>query len=152
MAGSGGVISISQESPDYLRTTFIAHEGWHGIFFIDEEFRNTVASIYYTIDPQTLAYLRRYFQVTPSLNYDVNDDYLMKNEFMAYMLQRPLAVTASYFVDMAKREHSQQLAKREADYIIETGASGFEGAARLLDEYVSDRWNLDAGRVWLISR
>ena len=152
MAGSGAVISISQESPDYLRTTFIAHEGWHGIFFIDEEFRNTVASIYYTIDPQTLAYLRRYFQVTPSLNYDVNDDYLMKNEFMAYMLQRPLAVTASYFVDMAKREHSQQLAKREADYIIETGASGFEGAARLLDEYVSDRWNLDAGRVWLISR
>lgn len=152
MAGSGAVISISQESPDYLRTTFIAHEGWHGIFFIDEEFRNTVASIYYTIDPQTLAYLRRYFQVTPSLNYDVNDDYLMKNEFMAYMLQRPVTVTASYFVDMAKREHSQQLAKREADYIIETGASGFDGAARLLDEYVSDRWNLNAGRVWLISR
>ena len=152
LAGSGAVISISQESPAYLRTTFIAHEGWHGIFFIDEDFRNTVASIYYTIDAQTLAYLRRYFQVTPSLNYDVHDDYLMKNEFMAYMLQRTVAQTAPYFVDMAKREHSQQLAKAEADYIIETGGSGFEGAAKLLDEYVSDRWNLNAGRVWLISR
>ena len=152
MAGSGAVISISQESPSYLRTTFIAHEGWHGIFFIDEEFRNTVASIYYTIDPKTLAYLRRYFQVTPSLNYDVRDDYLMKNEFMAYMLQRPLSYTASYFVDMAKREHSQQLAKAEADYIINTAGSGFESAATLLDEYVSDRWNLNAGRVWMITR
>ncbi|MCR4823588.1 MAG: hypothetical protein K5873_12030 [Treponema sp.] len=151
-AGSGAVISISQESPSYLRTTFIAHEGWHGIFFIDEEFRNTVASIYYTIDPQTLAYLRRYFQVTPSLNYDVNDDYLMKNEFMAYMLQRPLSQTASYFVDMAKRPHSQQLAKSEADYIISTQGAGFESAATLLSEYVGDRWNLSAGRVWLISR
>ena len=151
-AGVGAVISISQESPVYLRSTFIAHEGWHGIFFIDEDFRNTVASIYYTIDPKTLAYLRRYFQVTPTLNYDVHDDYLMKNEFMAYMLQRPLSQTATYFVDMAKREHSQQLAKREADYIIETGGMGFEGAARLLDEYVSDRWNLSAGRVWLITR
>ncbi|MBQ9909353.1 MAG: hypothetical protein IJM48_06095 [Treponema sp.] len=152
VAGRGAVISVSQESPLYLRTTFIAHEGWHGIFFIDEEFRNTVDSIYYTIDSKTLAYLRRYFQVTPSLNYDVHDDYLMKNEFMAYMLQRPLSQTASYFVDMAKREHSQQLAKAEADYIIETGGSGFEGASRLFDEYVSDRWNLNAGRVWLISR
>ena len=151
-AGSGAVISISQESPSYLRTTFIAHEGWHGIFFIDEDFRNTVASIYYTIDPDTLAYMRRYFQITPSLNYDVNDDYLMKNEFMAYILQRPVSQTAKYFVDMASREHSQQLAKRQADYIIETGGAGFEGAARLLDEYVSDRWNLNAGRVWLINR
>ena len=151
-AGVGAAISISQESPAYLRTTFIAHEGWHGIFFIDEEFRNTVASIYYTIDPQTLAYLRRYFQVTPSLNYDIRDDYLMKNEFMAYMLQRPLSQTATYFVEMAKREHSQQLAKKEADYIINTAGSGFESAATLLDEYVSDRWNLNAGRVWLITR
>ncbi len=151
-AGRGAAISISQESPVYLRTTFIAHEGWHGIFFIDEDFRNAVASIYYTMDQQTLAYLRRYFQVTPSLNYDVDDDYLMKNEFMAYMLQQPLSSTAVYFVNMAKREHSQVKAKREADYIIETGGIGFESAARLLDEYVSDRWNLDAGRVWLITR
>ena len=151
-AGSGAVISISQESPSYLRAQFIAHEGWHGIFFIDEDFRNTVASIYYTLDYDTLAYLRRYFQVTPSLNYDVNDDYLMKNEFMAYMLQRPVSETAGYFVEMARREHSQQLAKRQADYIISTGGAGFEGAARLLDEYVSDRWNLNAGRVWLVTR
>ena len=82
----------------------------------------------------------------------MNDDYLMKNEFMAYLLQRPVSQTATYFVDMAKREHSQQLAKREADYIIGTGGAGFEGAARLLDEYVADRWNLNAGRVWLITR
>ncbi|MBQ8679603.1 MAG: hypothetical protein IJ530_07550 [Treponema sp.] len=151
-AGQGAAISISQESPTYLRTTFIAHEGWHGIFFIDEEFRNTVASIYYTIDPKTLAYLRKYFQVTPTLNYDVRDDYLMKNEFMAYLLQQPVSSTATYFVNMAKREHSQQMAKYEADYIIETAGSGFESAASLLDEYVSDRWNLNAGRVWLITR
>lgn len=150
--GTGAVISISQESPLYLRETFIAHEGWHGIFFIDEEFRNAVASIYYTMDQRTLAYLRKYFQVTPTLNYDVNDDYLMKNEFMAYLLQQPVSSTAAYFVNMARRNHSQSLAKSEADYIISTNGIGFESAAALLDEYVSDRWNLNAGRVWLISR
>lgn len=154
-AGKGAVISISQESPSYLRTTFIAHEGWHGIYFADEEFRNAVAAIYYTLetqDSETLAYLKKYFQVTPTLNYDVNDSYLMQNEFMAYMLQRPLSATEKYFVDMASRYHSQKWAKKEADYIIETNAAGFVSAATLLDQYVSGRWNLNAGRVWLISR
>lgn len=151
-AGTGAVISISQESTPYLRATFIAHEGWHGLFFLDDEFRNATASIYYTIDQRTLAYLRKYFQVTPSLNYDVNDDYLMKNEFMAYMLQRPVSAVAKYFIDMAKREHSQKWAKTEADYIIATEAAGFASAATLLDQYVNDRWKLNAGRVWLISR
>ena len=151
-AGRGAAISISQESPIYQRTTLLAHEGWHGIYFSDEDFRNTVASIYYTIDPNTLAYLRNYFRVTPTLNYDVNDDYLMKNEFMAYMLQQSVQQTASYFVNRAHGRHSQDLIKKDADYIINTEGSGFESASRLLDEYVSDRWNLNAGRVWMITR
>ncbi len=151
-AGRGAVISISQESSRALRYQFVAHEGWHGLFFIDEEFRNTVASIYYTLDAKTLAYLRRYFQITPSLNYDVDDDYLMKNEFMAYMLQKPVSEVGSYFVAMASRSHSQTYAKELADYIISTEAAGFVSAATMLEEYVSSRWNLAAGRVWLISR
>ena len=150
-AGEGAVISICRKSEEYLRRQFIAHEGWHGIFFTDSEFRNAVASIYYTLDPRTKAYLVRYFQVTPSLNYDTKDEYLMKNEFMAYMLQQPVAQTGPYFVKMASREHSQQLAKNEADYIIQTDAEGFTSAATLLDEYVSQRWNLNGGRVWLIN-
>lgn len=151
-AGSGALISISQESPAYLRRTLIAHEGWHGIYFIDEQFRNTVASIYYTLDENTLAYLKKYFQVTPTLNYDTGDDYLMKNEFMAYMLQRPLSQTGKYFTNLAGQAHSQQLAKREADYVLQTGAAGFVSAAAMLDQYVNERWNLNAGRAWLIER
>lgn len=151
-AGSGAVISVSQESSPALRRQFVAHEGWHGIFFVDDAFRNTVASIYYTIDPQALAYLKRYFQVTPTLGYDVQDDYLMKNEFMAYMLERPVSAIAEYYVGKAKAYHSQTQVKSLADYIIATGAEGFVSASTLLDEYVDDRWNLAAGRVWLISR
>ena len=155
LPGMGAVISISQESPLYLRTTFIAHEGWHGIFFIDEPFRDTVASVYYTLcatDFASVNFLVKYFQVTPSLNYDTNDDYLMKNEFMAYMLQRPVSQVEKYYIDMASREHSQFLIKNEADYIIKTKAAAFVGAAQMLEDYVAERWNLAAGRVWLLSR
>ncbi len=153
--GQGAVISISQESPSYLRTTFVAHEGWHGIFFVDKDFRDTVASIYYSLqsaDPRALDFLFRYFQVTPSLNYDTSDTYLMQNEFMAYMLQRPVSVCEKYFTDMAARTHAQTFIKEEADYILETKAESFVGASQMLEDYVSSRWNLAAGRVWLLSR
>ncbi len=153
--GRGAVISISQESPSYLRTTFVAHEGWHGIFFVDKDFRDTVASIYYSLqsaDPRALDFLFRYFQVTPSLNYDTSDNYLMQNEFMAYMLQRPVNACEKYFTDMASRNHAQTFIKEEADYILETKAQSFVGAAQMLEDYVSSRWNLASGRVWLLSR
>ncbi len=153
--GQGAVISISQESPSYLRTTFVAHEGWHGIFFVDKDFRDTVASIYYSLqsaDPRALDFLFRYFQVTPSLNYDTSDTYLMQNEFMAYMLQRPVSACEKYFTDMAARTHAQTFIKEEADYILETKAESFVGASQMLEDYVSSRWNLAAGRVWLLSR
>ncbi len=150
--GKGAVISISQESPDYLRVTFVAHEGWHGLFFTDEDFRNTVAAIYYTMDQTTLAYLKKYFSITPSLNYDISDDYLMKNEFMAYMLQRPLDSVRQYYINMASRSHSQMWAKQLADYVILTEADGFYSAASMLDEYVETHWGYNAGRIWHISR
>jgi len=152
LPGKGAVISLSQESAMYLRWTFIAHEGWHGIFFTDDDFRNTVASLYYTMDQKALHALLTYFRVTPTLNYDLSDDYLMKNEFMAYMLQRPVSQAREYYMNLASRSHAQTKMKAEADYILETNADGFVSAATMLDQYVSDRWNLAAGRVWLVNR
>lgn len=147
-AGKGAVISISQESPMYLRSQFIAHEGWHGIFFVDEDFRKFVEAEYEALDAGTKRYLIRYFQVTPSLNYDTDDHYLLINEFMAYMLQKPVNEIEKYFIDMASRQHSQEMAKKEADYIISNNARFFVEASAHLDEYVNRRWNLSAGRVW----
>ena len=125
------------------------------IFFVDEDFRNTVSSVFYSLqmaDPGAIDFLIKYFQVTPSLNYDTEDEYLLKNEFMAYMLQRPVSACEKYFTDMAARPHSQSFIKEEADYIIETKAAGFSGSAQMLEDYVKRRWNLSAGRVWLLSR
>ena len=102
-ANEGGIVSISQESADYLRATLLAHEGWHTIFFRDEEFRNFVSAVYYTMDPTSLEFLIDYFKSQPGLGYDVNDDYLMHNEFMAYIMQQRLSEVANYFVHLANR-------------------------------------------------
>lgn len=148
----GAIVSICRETPLYNRNALFAHEGWHGIYFIDEEFRNVSASIYYTMDKVALNFLLKYFNTYPSLSYDVNDVELMKNEFMAYMLQRPVSAVGKYFVNIANWKMIQENCKQEADYIINTEALSFVSAASMFDEYVNSRWNLNAGRIGLINR
>lgn len=150
---NGAIISISQESPEYLRYTFTAHEGLHGLYFIDEEFRRAVHQIYTTSDARSIAFLEQYFVTQPTLMYDINDQYLMENEFMAYMLQRPVSQIRQYFAGNLAAWKSVNAAIPElARYVRETDAQGFEQAAIRLSQYVFERWGLSAGRTWLIAK
>ena len=56
-AGTGGVISVSQESAMYLRYTFICHEGLHGLYFIDKGFRQYVSKVFNQTDTDSLLFL-----------------------------------------------------------------------------------------------
>jgi hypothetical protein len=151
-AGVGGVISISRESADYLRNTFIAHESWHGIYFIDEQFRTTVAASYEMFDSTAMEFIRTFWATQNGLHYDLSDDYLMKNEFMAYLMQQPCAYTKTYFLQVAGRGSVNQIEPKLAKYVRDTEASAFVDGAELLNDYVFTRWGLSAGRVSLIIR
>ncbi len=148
----GGIVSISQESAEWLRTTLLAHEGWHTIFFRDEEFRNFVSAVYYTMDPQSLQFLIDYFISQPSLGYDVNDQYLMHNEFMAYIMQQKLSDVGNYFVHLAERGSVKRATPDLAAYIRETKGRGFEDAASALNDYVYDKYGIVCGNIALIAR
>jgi len=151
-AREGGLVSISQESADYLRTTLLAHEGWHTIFFRDEEFRNFVSAVYYTIDSKSLAFLIDYFKSQPGLGYDINDDYLMHNEFMAYIMQQRLSDVATYFVHLANRGSVIKFTPDLAAYIRSNEGKGFEDAAIALNDYVFDKYGIVCGNIALISK
>ena len=150
--GRGAVISISQESQEWLRYSFIAHESWHGIFFLDEDFRNTTAAIYYTIDQKSLDFIVGFWNSQPNLNYDPSDLYLMHNEFMAYIMQQPLSRVASYFVHLSNRGSVFTAMPELSEYIRNSKGITFEDAAKVFDSYAFDRWGLACGRVSLISR
>lgn len=150
--GVGAIISISQESQPYLRRTFVAHEGWHGIFFTDADYRNAVAAVYYTMDPISLDFLHGYWSSQPGLQYDLSDTYLMHNELMAYLMQQPLSQLVDYYVRHAQWPSVQRNQKDTADYIIRTKAAGLEDAAIILNSYAFDHWGFSAGRVWLVNR
>jgi hypothetical protein len=151
-AGTGGLVSISQESADYLRVQLLAHEGWHTLFFRDENYRNYVAAVYYNFDPNSQAFLIDYFKSQPSLGYDTNDEYLMKNEFMAYIMQQGLGYVADYFVSHAKWGSVQKYTKNLADYIISTNGQGFVEAAVMLNDFVFDNYGIVCGNINLVRR
>jgi len=150
--GSGAVISISQESPGYLRNTFIAHESWHGIYFTDADFRNTVEKIYLSFDSGSMEFIKTFWATQPGLHYDLNDDYLMKNEFMAYLMQQSLVRCKDYFLQVAGRGSVNQIEPELAAYVRGTEAKPFVDATAALNEYAYNKWGLAAGRVSLVNR
>nr|HNY22369.1 hypothetical protein [Treponemataceae bacterium] len=149
-AGAGAIVSISRESVSYLRYLFMAHECYHGIYFVDPEFRAKVAEVYGSMDPRALEFLQSYFTIIPSLGYDTSDEYLMENEFMAYLMQQPLDRVGQYFAGNIAERFRKHGGDPELDgWVVSTEAAEFARAASELNAYAFGRWGLAGGRVGL---
>lgn len=150
--GEGAIISISQESARYLRSQLLSHETFHGLYFTTESFRNKVAEVRSGTDKKSLDFIYGYFESQPSLGYDRSDEYLMQNEFMAYVMQLSVNSVPSYFAEnLAWRGSVLEAMPELAEYIRETNAAGIVEAAKKLDDFVFDTWSMNAGRPWIVS-
>ncbi|MDR2517939.1 MAG: hypothetical protein LBD13_00805 [Spirochaetaceae bacterium] len=150
-AGEGAVISISRESPDYLRSRFMAHEGFHGIFFIDEDFRDFSRRRFENFSPMGKRFILSFFDYQ---HYDIKDQYLVVNEFMAHLLQQPASQAGEYFgktlasrIDASSWRRTVLPAKDEATNSWPDLARVFKAEAEAFSAYVNQRWGLAAGRV-----
>jgi hypothetical protein len=150
--GAGAVVSFSRESATYLRWQFMAHESWHGIYFTSPEFRAEVDTVYDSFDPKSLEFIQVFWETQPGLNYDRSDNYLMRNELMAYIMQQSPARIGPYFVSLAERDSVNQIEGKLAAYIRSTGAAAFVEAGGELNQWAFDNYGFAAGRVNLIYR
>lgn len=149
-AGRGAVVSISRESPRFLRERLLVHEGLHGVYFTEESFRRKVDEVFYATDPVSLRFLKRYFEVNPSLNYNTDDSYLFKNEFMAYTLQQSVGEVKNYYIDRLARIINSAEPELCA-YIRDTEAAAFTQAAEKMSAFLAENWGINGGRISLIS-
>lgn len=150
LPGTGAVLSFSRESNEYLRYLFTAHEGFHGLYFIDAEFRETMHRLYTDVDPRAVNFLETYFSVIDSLQYDVLDRYLMENECMAYTLQQPINLIPRYFGEILTERFVRYGGDRAlAEYMESSEAADFVLLADKLQQYIFTRWALGSGRVGL---
>jgi hypothetical protein len=140
--GEGVILSISRESPDYLRTNFMVHEVFHGIYFEDRDFRDFCRSRWDAFDDPARHFLLTFFRYK---EYDTSDNELMENEFMAYLLQQSVSRLEAYFRGI--------FANRELDFYPwdRTSLPGvlatLKAEAEVFSSYVKTRWGYEAGRV-----
>jgi len=152
-AGEGGILSISKESPDYLRYRFMAHEGFHGLFFIDGDFRDFTRSRWERLSAPAKRFITSYFDY---LQYDTSDEYLLVNEFMAYVMQQDVSQARNYFGYQLPRllestwRVSTLPAKDASSGTWPSLAAAFAAEAEAFSAYVNQRWGLAAGRVWTV--
>jgi len=151
-AGEGGIVSISRESSDYLRYRFLTHEGFHGLFFIDADFRDFSKKRLEKLPAAARRFIVSYFDYQ---QYDTKDEYLLINEFMAHILQQSASQAAEYFghyLPLRLLESSWRASalpqKDEASNTWPALSTAFAVEGEAFSEYVNKRWGLAGGRVW----
>ena len=103
-------------------------------------------------DPDSMEFLKTFWETQPGLGYDRSDEYLMQNEFMAYIMQQSFSNIAPYFLQVAGRGSVNRIQKEGAAYIRNTGAQAFVDAGQILNDYAFEQWGLACGRVSLMIR
>jgi hypothetical protein len=85
-AGDGAVLSISKSSGAELRRKLLTHESFHGVFFSLSEYRDACARAWGALSGAEREMWLLYFGLS---TYDTSNEYLMVNEFQAYLFQQP---------------------------------------------------------------
>jgi len=158
--GRGAIISLSRESDKTgkaLRPRFMTHEGFHGIYFIDEDFRDFCRRRWEIFPAVARKFLLSFFDFQA---YDIKDADLVVNEFMAHVLQQPVSQASWYFGEyqpsrMISTSPWRRSALPEEEEVSADGksfwpelASAFTAEGTEFSRYVNQRWGLSAGRVW----
>jgi hypothetical protein len=153
-AGVGAIISISRESQYYLRYRFMAHEGFHGLFFIDEGLQDFSRYRWEQLSIPAKTFITAFFDFRA---YDINDEYLMIKELMSYVLQQPVTQAGGYFGRTLPSQieftqyRSSLPAKNNATRSWPALTSAFTSEAEAFSGYVNQRWGFSAGRVWSLT-
>ena len=146
-AGGGGIISISRESAPGQRDTLIHHEGYHGVFFSDEEYRNEVQAIWAGLDPKERLFWRRLLE---NMTYSGDSETLLVNEFQSYINQQSESEVGHYFLEHVVPRFKNG-APQYADFIedvIATFPDTFEHSAAALSGAVYRSTGMIAGSLY----
>ena len=146
---SGAIISISQESPPYLRHTFLTHESSHAVFFADERYRQYCVSMWNAMPKEERWFWILYFGW---MNYDTSSAYLMASEMQAYLIQQPPKNAEEYFTKTLVERLLERHPELEAPLAAYMGAFGkeFANKAGMLDRWLRMSYGFGAGTTFFL--
>ena len=158
--GRGAVISLSRESDRVnrtLRPRFMAHEAFHALFFIDDDFRNFCRQRWDMFPDFARSVLLAYFEIQA---YDLDDEFLMVKEFKGHILQQSVAGASWFFGEFLPNRllsesprfravlPAREELTREGGRFWPDLARVFTAEAEAFSNYVNRRWGFAAGRPW----
>jgi hypothetical protein len=133
----------------------MVHEGFHGLFFIDGAFRDFSRGRWEGLSPAARNFILNFFDYQ---RYDITDEYLVINEFMAYVLQQPAPQAGRYFGETLASRLAASSRRKSA---LPPGdqaagnwpviARAFSAEADAFSAYVNERWGFAAGKVTRIT-
>ncbi len=94
--GTGGLISISRSSSPVLRKLLLTHESFHGIFFSVSGYRKSCFKVWNMLSAAEKKFWRLFLDWK---KYDINNKYLVVNEFQAYLFQQRERDAVIYYGD-----------------------------------------------------
>ncbi len=144
VARAGGLISYSRESSRNLQYLFLTHEGAHGLYFISREFRDRVSKIWASLSETEMEFWRRFLQWR---KYNVEDQYLLENEFQAYLLQQDISYVDTYFKDYIIPRYLSLFPEEMElmETLLEAHPEHFRKSTRLVSEAVEELFGVKAG-------
>jgi hypothetical protein len=153
LQGEGAVVSVSRESNQDMRAVFMAHEGFHGIFYIDQDFRRLSAERWNRLAP---AGQQMFLTFLDDQEYDISVDIIIIKEFGSFLLQQDVSEAAFYFgtripariENTAWLDANRRLRSSSGDGSYPQFAGMFSAEAEVFSAYAGQRWGFAAGRVW----
>ena len=142
--GEGQILSVSVQpgQADAARQLFLNHEALHGVFYNHPPLRNVSFALWEDMSADTREYITYYFSY---FDYDKSDEYLLVNEFQAYMLQQNVD-DLSWIVQNRMSERIGRWAPRLRNFLNRTKAQASEEL--LADaEYLQDVIYQDLGLI-----
>ena len=142
--GTGGFISLSQQSSSRLRYIFATHEGYHGLYFASSKYRQAVNEVWTSLSEDERQFWKLFLDWK---SYNTEDIYLLENEFQAYLMQQHRSYVDTYFKDyIIPRFLSFYPEYREqADYFLAHYAEHFSHSAQLIEEAAQSLVGISAG-------
>ena len=134
------MVSIALTYSSELIRVVLCHELLHTFYFHDELLQTYVTKMWNTLSRQEQTIWRSFFAYN---GYDETYNYLVQNEFFAYLLQRPIYSLAWYLSSRIIPESKIPLKKDE----IEQFAIVMEEIAQNLEYYMYENYGVTAGNV-----
>lgn len=148
--GGGAIISFTRESSDALRHNFLVHEGVHGLFFTNQNFRDGSFQIWNRLSKDEQE-IWKFFLYNNEHPYDSDWEYLAVTELVAYILQNKRSDQESYFRYRFSRQVRQQ-GERAAHLLdfLDQNPAFFSGLCTELEALLQNDYPLTAGDFALV--